>query len=171
MSLFIFTTYGVTYLYVKSFKTWNLAKFKNKISILISLTFGLRIKSKEMPTYASRRKEERRLDFSKGEGGVTWCNTQGTLHSYILMLTHINTIDRKYLIQKTFSTKRAFKWLRKNWVQEGWDIVIQHYFTMNFRNLAFTLVYQFSNVLSEKRKRDTSPKEAGGGGGGGSQAS
>ena len=47
-----------------------------------------------------------------------------------------------------------------------------HYFTMNFRNLAFTLVYQFSNVLSEKRKRDTSPKEAGGGGGGvGSQAS
>ena len=38
---------------------------------------------------------------------------------------------------------------------------------MNFRNLAFTLVYQFSNVLSEKRKRDTSPKEAGGGGGGG----
>ena len=37
---------------------------------------------------------------------------------------------------------------------------------MNFRNLAFPLVYEFSNVLSGKRKRDTSPKEAGGGGGG-----
>ena len=39
-------------------------------------------------------------------------------------------------------------------------------FTVNFRNLAFPLVYEFSNVLSGKRKRDTSPKEAGGGGGG-----
>ena len=37
---------------------------------------------------------------------------------------------------------------------------------MNFRNLAFPLVYEFSNVLSEKRKRDASLKEAGGGGGG-----
>ena len=36
-------------------------------------------------------------------------------------------------------------------------------FTVNFRNLAFPLVYEFSNVLSEKRKRDTSSKEAGGG--------
>ena len=35
---------------------------------------------------------------------------------------------------------------------------------VNFRILACTLVYQFSIVLSEKRKRDTSPK-------GGSQAS
>ena len=39
-------------------------------------------------------------------------------------------------------------------------------FTVNFRNLAFPLVYEFSNVLSGKRKRDTSPKEAGRGGGG-----
>ena len=38
-------------------------------------------------------------------------------------------------------------------------------FTVNFRNLAFPLVYEFSNVLTGKRKRDTSPKEAGGGGG------
>ena len=38
---------------------------------------------------------------------------------------------------------------------------------MNFRNLAFPLVYEFSNVLSERRKRDASLKEAGGGGGGG----
>ena len=47
------TKYGVTYLNDKSFKTLscrNLAKFKNKISILISLTFGLRMESKEMPT-------------------------------------------------------------------------------------------------------------------------
>ena len=47
------TKYEVTYLNDKSFKTWSrrdLAKFKNKISILISLTFGLRTESEEMPT-------------------------------------------------------------------------------------------------------------------------
>ena len=47
------TKYGVTYLNDKSFKTWScrdLAKFNNKISILISLTFSLRMESKEMPT-------------------------------------------------------------------------------------------------------------------------
>ena len=37
-------------------------------------------------------------------------------------------------------------------------------FTVNFSNLAFPLVYEFSNVLSEKRKRDTSAKEMGVGG-------
>lgn len=45
--------YRVTYLNDKSFKTWScrdLAKFKNKISILISLTFGLRTEPEEMPT-------------------------------------------------------------------------------------------------------------------------
>ena len=46
------TKYGVTYLNDKSFKTWScrdLAKFKNKISILISLTFGLRMDQKRCP--------------------------------------------------------------------------------------------------------------------------
>ena len=48
----------------------DLAKFKNKISILISLNFFIRIKSKELPTYASTRSEGT-LDFSKrGRGGV-----------------------------------------------------------------------------------------------------
>ena len=46
---------------------------------------------------------------------------------------------------------------------------LRHRHSILFYNeLAFTLVHQFSNVLSEKRKRDTSPKE--GGGGVGSQA-
>ena len=35
----------------------------------------------------------------------------------------------------------------------------RHSTKVNFRMLACTLVYQFSNVLSEKRKRDTSLKE------------
>ena len=64
------TKYGVTYLNDKSFKTWScrdLAKFKNKISILISLTFGLRIESKEMPTYASSKSKS--WIFQRGEGG------------------------------------------------------------------------------------------------------
>ena len=112
------TKYGVTYLNDKSFKTWScrdLAKFKNKISILIPLTFGLRIESKEMPTYASSKSKG--WIFKRGSGGggeVTWCNTQGTY--YILMLTHIKTIDQIYLIQRKFSTKWAFKWwfLQKN---------------------------------------------------------
>ena len=46
------TKYEVTYLNDKSFKTWSrrdLAKFKNKISILISLTFGLRMDQKRCP--------------------------------------------------------------------------------------------------------------------------
>lgn len=63
------TKYGVTYLNDKSFKTWScrdLSKFKNKISILISLTFGLRIESKEMPTYASSRSKG--WIFQRGEG-------------------------------------------------------------------------------------------------------
>ena len=49
----VMSTYGGTYLNNKSFKTWScrdLAKFKNKISILIPLTFSLRMESKEMPT-------------------------------------------------------------------------------------------------------------------------
>ena len=64
------TKYGVTYLNDKSFKTWScrdLAKFKNKISILISLTFGLRIESKEMPNYASCRSKG--WIFQRGEEG------------------------------------------------------------------------------------------------------
>lgn len=64
------TKYRVTYLNDKSFKTWScrdLAKFKNKISILISLNFFLRIKSKEMPTYASTRSEG--WIFQRGGGG------------------------------------------------------------------------------------------------------
>ena len=40
----------------------------------------------------------------------------------------------------------------------------RHSTTVNFESLACALIYQFSDVLSEKRKRDTSPK-------GGSQAS
>ena len=64
------TKYGVTYLNDKSFKTWScrdLAKFKNKISILIPLTFGLRIESKEMPTYASSKSKG--WIFKRGSGG------------------------------------------------------------------------------------------------------
>ena len=34
----------------------------------------------------------------------------------------------------------------------------RHSTKVNFRILACTLVYQFANVLSEKRKGDTSPK-------------
>ena len=35
----------------------------------------------------------------------------------------------------------------------------RHSATVNFRILACTLVYQIANILSEKRKRDTSLKE------------
>ena len=126
------TKYGVTYLNDKSFKTWScryLAKFKNKISILIPLTFGLTIKSKEMPTYASSRSKG--WIFQRGEGGGHMMQLPGSTY-HILVLTHIKTIDQNYLIQRKFSTKWAFKWwsLQKNWIQGGWDIVIQQWWIL-----------------------------------------
>ena len=101
------TKYGVTYLNDKSFKTLScrdLAKFKNKISILISLTFGLRMESKEMPTqtptYASSRSKG--WIFQRGKGGDHMMqHSQYLSHSHVdpYIHTYITTILTRILVQ------------------------------------------------------------------------
>ena len=89
--------YRVTYLNDKSFKTWScrdLAKFKNKISILISLTFSLRMESKEMPTYASSRSKGWIFQREEGEGGHMMQHSRCLSHSHVdpYIHTYITTI-------------------------------------------------------------------------------
>ena len=43
--------------------------------------------------------------FKEGEGGRAGCHTMQYPRYFTYSHSHVDTIDRKYLIQKTFSTK------------------------------------------------------------------